>query len=238
MIHRQLALKDGTSASWAIHAAKLLRQYDLPSPFYLLRNPPGKQNFGWKKQVKDAIRKYWLTNLLRETRCRVTARFISRYSSTPGQVHPVWGLTPCTSYDMQQAYVKVKMISGAYWLGADLVKSNIPTSTICQLCNLETETLEHMVTRCTAYHEIRDLYFPVIKRTLIQLYGREAYEKSIRSDASILRTILDPNLIIDVKKPQTHDTRLYFEHVTRKYLYQIHNRRVVTLGAMHSNGNA
>ena len=51
LVRRQLAVKDMSSDSMVVHATKLLRQYDLPSPFFLLENSTGRDNSGWKKQV-------------------------------------------------------------------------------------------------------------------------------------------------------------------------------------------
>ena len=42
LVHRQLAVKDPDSNSWVMHVARLLRQYDLPSPHHLLTNPRGE----------------------------------------------------------------------------------------------------------------------------------------------------------------------------------------------------
>ena len=66
LVHRQLAIKDSRSHSWVIHVAKLLRQYDLPSPHYLLETQPTPG--GWKKQVREAVRTYWLNFMLTEAR--------------------------------------------------------------------------------------------------------------------------------------------------------------------------
>ena len=66
LVHRQLAIKDSRSHSWVIHVTKLLRQYDLPSPHYLLETLPTPG--GWKKQVREAVRTYWLNCMLTEAR--------------------------------------------------------------------------------------------------------------------------------------------------------------------------
>ena len=53
LVHRQLAMKDSRSHSWVIHVTKLLRQYDLPSPHYLLETQPTPG--GWKKNRYEKL---------------------------------------------------------------------------------------------------------------------------------------------------------------------------------------
>ena len=139
LVHRQLAVKDPYSNSWVMHVARLLRQYDLPSPHHLLTNPPGRTSTGWKMQVKEAIRSYWMKELIQDVGHKITARFLSKDSLKCGILHPLWNLTPFHLYDIRQACIKAKMLAGVYWLGADELKNKKGVSSICPFCKMETE---------------------------------------------------------------------------------------------------
>ena len=97
-----------------MHVARLLRQYDLPSPHHLLTNPPGRTSTGWKMQVKEAIRSYWMKELIQDVGHKITARFLSKDSLKCGTLHPLWNLTPFHLYDIRQACIKAKMLAGVY----------------------------------------------------------------------------------------------------------------------------
>ena len=117
LVHRQLAMKDSRSHSWVIHVTKLLRQYDLPSPHYLLETQPTPG--GWKKQVREAVRTYWLNFMLTEARHKRSTRFLNKDTLNYGRLHRVWYTTPHRLHDITQACIKAKIIAGSYRLQVD-----------------------------------------------------------------------------------------------------------------------
>ena len=135
------------SNSWVMHVARLLRQYDLPSPHHLLTNPPGRTSTGWKMQVKEAIRSYWFKELTQNVGHKITARFLSKDSLKCGTLHQLWNLTPFHPYYIRQACIKANMLAVVYWLGADEIKNKKGVSSICPFCRVETEDLQHNGTK-------------------------------------------------------------------------------------------
>ena len=166
LVCRQLAVKDSSSASWVSHISKLLRQYDLPSPHFLLKNPPGRKSVAWKMEVKNAIKSYWMSRMLADVRHKITARYISEASAQPGKLHPVWRYTPYNGFDIQHACIKAKMISGTYWLGIDNAKRGPEQSKLCALCIQEVEDLQHLLLRCNDYTHLRETYIPHIQEAV------------------------------------------------------------------------
>ena len=227
VITRQLAVKDSGSRSWVVHVTKLFRQYDLPSPFFLLANPPGRQNSGWKRIVKDSIKKYWMEQLVLELTHKISCRYICMEYLRPGKLHQTWMYTPLRSYDVLQACVKIKMLAGAYLLDADRARIGLLASGQCRICQEEEEDLEHMVIRCGGYQHIRKVYFPVLMTAVLAICGDDTYKACLLSDNLLLKAILDVSHVSRDTNFQP-DQIQHLEHVTRKYLYLIHQCRVAT----------
>ena len=245
LVHRQLAVKDPDSNSLVMHVARLLRQYDLPSPHHLLTNPPGRTSTRWKMQVKEAIRSYWMKELIQDVGHKITARFLSKDSLKCGTLHPLWNLIPFHLYDIRQACIKAKMLAGVYWLGADELKNKKGVSSICPFCKMETEDLQHMVLRCSDNLHIRTKYIPLIQEGFRRIYTQEAWTHCSSSDYNLLKTILDINLMVEHKCTPSHterrfytESRFYLESHTRKFVYLLHVHRSVRKGEMHSEGAA
>ena len=182
-----------------MHVARLLRQYDLPSPHHLWTNPPGRTSTGWKIQVKEAIRSYWIKELIQDVGHKITARFLSKDSLKCGTLHPLWIVTPFHPYDIRQACIKAKMLAGVYWLGADELKNTKGGSSICPFCKVETEDLQHMVPRCSDNLHIRTKHIPLIQEGFRRIYTQEAWTHCSSSDYKLLKTILDINLNINAR---------------------------------------
>ena len=53
-----------------------------------------------------------MSRFLYEARCKITTRLIALDNCLPGRLHPLWEITPLDLYDIQQANVKVEMLSG------------------------------------------------------------------------------------------------------------------------------
>ena len=178
-------------------------------------------------QVKEAIRSYWMKELIQDVGHKITARFLSKDSLKCGTLHPLWNLTPFHLYDIRQACIKAKMLAGVYWLGADELKNKKGVSSICPFCKMETEDLQHMVLRCSDNLHIRTKY--IIQEGFRRIYTQEAWTHCSSSDYNLLKTILDINLMVEHKCTPSHterrfytESRFYLESLTRIILYLLH----------------
>jgi hypothetical protein len=88
LIMRQLGMKEDNAPSWVAYVRRLLRQYDLPNCYTLLEDPPRKQQ--WKKQLKEAVFKYWANLLRDEAHSMSTLRLLNKNAYQQGRLHPVW----------------------------------------------------------------------------------------------------------------------------------------------------
>ena len=191
--------------------------------------------------VKTAVRSYWQTQLIREASHHMTATYLAAGSVNPGKLHPAWECTPHDAYDIRQACIKVKMLSGTYWLGADQARADGKRVSTCDLCKLEPEDLEHLIVRCPAYNHIRLIYLPQIKEAITMMQVLMHTSIWEEDDKFLMRAILDINLVADEPNERRHveDTprprrctkqRMDIEHLTRKYLFLIHSHRAVAIG--------
>ena len=65
LARRQLAVKLNPSASWFIEIKKLLLQYELQDPIFMLDNPITKNE--WKSILNRKINVYWWNNIKHST---------------------------------------------------------------------------------------------------------------------------------------------------------------------------
>ena len=233
LVHRQLAMKDSRSHSWVIHVTKLLRQYDLPSPHYLLETQPTPG--GWKKQVREAVRTYWLNFMLTEARHKRSTRFLNKDTLNYGRLHRVWYITPHRLHDITQACIKAKIIAGSYRLQVDEARQRGVTAT-CILCKVEEEDLVHFITRCQSTNDVRTSLIYRLRQIFCLSHREDQWLHCSKTDLGLVKLILDPDLMGMFGNPETANNRLLFETLTRKFLYILHARRVAMMEVMHSAG--
>ena len=236
IMHRQLAVKDSSSVSWTVHVTKLLRQYDLPSPHFLLRTPP--ELSGWKRQVKEAVRAHWMEQLVRDTSHMISLKYLCLDSLVAGCLHPLWSSVE-NPHEIRQAAVKVKMITGTYWLQIDEARRRRAQSATCKLCQRADEDLPHLLLHCSAYDEIRLRYLTEFRQHLCSSVVYE-WQACCTDDKTMVKLLLDPSSCkgpdsrAHVKMKDEH--LMYCEQVSRQFLYKIHNKRGVLLRAMQTGG--
>ena len=88
VVHRQLALKDHSSASWTTHVRKLLSRYSLPSAYEIMARPPSKPQ--WKKSVKRALEDFWTEKLRSDAAEQSSMRYLNLKVCVVGSPHHVW----------------------------------------------------------------------------------------------------------------------------------------------------
>jgi hypothetical protein len=117
------------------------------------------------------------------------------------------------------------MVTRTYTLQADRHKFNrYEVEPLCQLCNIESEDLPHMLTTCVAFVDIRnELYIP-IKRRIINLIGPRKWKEMFNNRLSITKLILDcSNFTEELGNQQNIDE---IETLCRNYYYKLHNKRL------------
>jgi hypothetical protein len=142
-----MAMKNLNSNSWASLARELLYQYNIPSAFQLVENPPQKQH--WKKIIKNAIGVYWQEDSINIR----SLSMVNLQDCQYGKVHLAW---KCGDDPLQVvlASTKVKLMVQRYPLSSThcAVKHQ---SKHCPICNGPPESMTHFILECPQLEKTR-----------------------------------------------------------------------------------
>ena len=185
IILRQLSLKDLNSASWTQKVRRILRKYNLPTPYDLLENPPTKEK--WCKTVTDAIHKYWRDKISTEASAKSTLKYLNCHSYVPGQLHHIWASTEPNHLDIKKTQLKARLLVGRYNLQTNLAKFKNSSPT-CYLCLDEDEDLTHFLLRCPKLQHTRTGYLRQLKDLLTVALLRQYEDAMDTSTTKKLKT--------------------------------------------------
>lgn len=223
ILTRQLSMSDPSDGSFISRVRLVLDKYSLPSPEDFMRRPQSKPI--WKTMVKHAVDEFWYNTWDADCRTKPTLQHL-RIQSTPTRTpHVVWASVPNTTHDVQQAEVKVRLLTDTYMLQYHKGKFNqYSVSQTCVLCNEKTEDRQHFILECSKLNEVRK---PFLSRL-------EIYINSIREDAfqDIVNNSLLLQLTLDSSVPTFADIagirRTHVPHIeslTRRMCYNLHLER-------------
>jgi hypothetical protein len=193
---------------------KLLDQYELPSAFNLMQQPPGKKP--WRHRVKRAILKFWHGKLSEDAAQKSSLQYMSPQSCKPGQVHPIWN---CGSDPIQatMATVKARLLVQRYPLSG-LKCAGKGYKQHCPLCNGPPESLAHFLLECPPLEQSRDVHL----QRLLQELSSQGFSSSKLDTETLLRLIMEPSSL--VKKSAV------LESISRRLCFALHNERSVIVG--------
>ena len=111
---RQLSVKNISSKSWSVYAAKIAGRYDLPSLHALIDSNISERR--WCYLVKSTIQKHWQETLLHDaaTKAASSLRHVHVPSLRLGTNHPVWHYVKCQMRDINRGRIKAKLLGGTY----------------------------------------------------------------------------------------------------------------------------
>ena len=190
LARRQLAVKTNKSKSWFIHVKKLLRKYDLPSPYELLENPPRKDT--WKSTVSIAVNALWNQEAKECASSKSSLKYLNIDSLEIGVVHPVWSSLTGNPREIERAAVKARLLTGTYVLQANRAKFNqFNVNPTCKICGEEAEDRLHFILRCNALEANRRHHIKKICDILNKSYSSATVQKIVGNQLTMLQIILD-----------------------------------------------
>ena len=142
---RQLATKTLSSNSWFVSISKLCLKYNLPSSHHLLQNPMKEQ--AWKRVVKTAVNGYWYDKLRDSAQEKTTLKRI-------WLEQPTWEHVDLNPFAVDRARLQARLLTDTLTLQYHRAKFYGESPT-CKLCNMEDETVDHMLARCPALSQTR-----------------------------------------------------------------------------------
>ena len=223
VVHRQLALKDHSSASWTTHVRKLLSRYSLPSAYEIMARPPSKLQ--WKKCVKRALEDFWTEKLRSDAAEQSSMRYLNLKVCVVGSPHHVWSSCGSQPFDSHRAAVKAKLLVGKYPLQTIVSRFSPSKDATCLLCDLEAETRAHFLLHCNKLQAARQPWMEkiLLHHNIDQIPGREDDVEKLVS------YILDPSS--GPVRPLAVDELMYLENTSRRLCYALHAERSDLLDA-------
>ena len=156
----KLYTESDNSSSWFVLIRQLCHQYALPSPLFLLANPPPKQTF--KTLVKKKILDYWQRKYRAEALEMESLPYFKPQFMSLRQPHPLWTTCQNNTFEVNKSIAVARLLSGRYrsdWHCRHWSQTN--KEGFCLLCpgkNL-LGNIEHLIIDCTALDDKRNLLF-------------------------------------------------------------------------------
>lgn len=104
LAERQFLVSKGLKESWFTKVKALLIKYNLPSPFYMLDNPP--QKLCWKRTVKKEVLAYWTSEITSMSSLYKNTTTISKEQFQRGKLHTSLSSVQTSSNDVQRLPIK------------------------------------------------------------------------------------------------------------------------------------
>ncbi|KAK3094330.1 hypothetical protein FSP39_000374 [Pinctada imbricata] len=220
LAERQLAMKEGNSASWFIYAKSILERYDLPSIYNLFESPPAKAE--WNTLIRKKVVTTWIDKVTTEARSKSTLKHLCKAPYKKGTVHNLWRYASDDTIAVKKAGVKAKLVTGSYTLQADHTKFNKnDRPTTCTLCHNGVEDLYHFLLLCPAL-KIRDQFLEKI----LDFLANKGLGDMFRDNRPLLtQIILDPSSSVVPCILQSEDALNTLESLSRGLCYAIHSVR-------------
>ena len=222
---RQLAIKDDHSKSWFIKVKELLRKYDLPSPYELLKSPPTKA--AWKNLTTTAINTYWETKWHDDHSEKTSLKHLNIKACRIGTPHHIWSTLPPDCREVEKAAIKARLITGTYVLQYNQAKYNqYDSDPTCILCKTEAEDITHFLVKCPSLAVQRGYHHASLERTLLQSCDEQVVTKLFADSELLVQFIMD----CSHEKIQKFLTlpsgwEYMFEPITRRWCYSLHVKR-------------
>ena len=156
--HAKYVLSNGQppQKSWFNQILKLCEKYCLPHPHLLLEQPPPKSLF--KKNVKNAVVKFWEDALRKEALELQSVKHFDVHSYGLSHPHWIWVTAGNNSFEVRKSCILARMISGRYRTDYFARHWSANKSGLCLIpgCEDRIGDLKHLLIECTPLSGTRE----------------------------------------------------------------------------------
>lgn len=226
---KEIALRQlnaGNPSSFFVRIIGTMKMYNLPTYHQIMNGSFEKTE--WKYIVKKAINKHWTTTLREDCKNKSTLNMLCIDSLEIGKTHVVWDSISNSVRDVRKATTKARMATGTYMLQTHKAKFNqAEVDPTCPICRLEEENLQHVLTRCPIYNEIRNELLPNIKEIVVRTIGTEKWTTNFNNMNIICQLIIDCQMLtLNGMLPKEVKLVNQIEKATKDYCQAIHLKRL------------
>ncbi|CAG2238542.1 unnamed protein product [Mytilus edulis] len=169
----------------------------------------------WEKIVRTSINSYWTSKLREDCNLKTTLNKLAFDIMEIGKTHNICDTISNSVKQVKQAVTKARMATGTYTLQIHKVKFNqSELDPTCPICRLEDETLLHVLTRCSAYNDIRKSQFQILKNLIISKIGQEKWKSQFINRQIICQLIIDCQCLV-------HAATMTYCQMTRNFFEQL-----------------
>ncbi|VDI12486.1 Hypothetical predicted protein [Mytilus galloprovincialis] len=196
---RKLLLSDSSSRTKSLQynlgrftkTVEIANIYDLPSPYDIIDNPPGKQL--WKNLVNKTVGDHCIKQMISEAKSKSTLSRLNYENVKEGKIHNIWKSCGTNPYAITSASLKAKLATGTIYLQYHRAKfSNGHVSPICQLCAEEEEDILHFILKCSKLQYIRNDFLHMIGEVLTEnLEDQDLIQELITNDEHLCQLVID-----------------------------------------------
>ena len=218
------------SRTWSIHLRNLSEQYGLSDPLeYLKLDPPAKSQF--KEDVLSKICAHHERSLRAMALGNSKMLYLNvSLTGLRGRHHPaLTGLI--TTQEVRKARIHLKMLSGDY-LTYEIKSNQSGGSPHCRCCPSpsHTESIQHILTICEAYSDLRNRILAEYKETCELSKSKISFSDICSDDESLSQFILDPSsLNLRVRVPLSDPILVKLFQISRDYCHAINAARTKIL---------
>ena len=185
------------SRTWSIYIRNLAKKYELPDPLECLEsNLSSKSTF--KEHVITKITAYHEKELREAASKNSRMKYFNvSLISLRGQHHTALS-NIVTPHEVQKCRIHLKMLCGDF-MTYEVRAAQSGGSPNCRTCsktsNLLTENLEHILTSCDAYDNIRERIFPQFDQILQSSRSKFSLYDFASTNENLCQFLLDPTSI-------------------------------------------
>jgi hypothetical protein len=175
----------------------------------------------WITSIKREIQHYWQELITSMASYYPGLKYLNSADYRPGNIHPLLKIKCSSSTEISRIPPKLKMLTGTYILQTIRTNMYAEEDAKCQLCKVETETLEHLLLDCTELSNIRN---PILRQIQDIFLHHTEYDLCQQSTSVQMQILLDITRISKVLR-LTDDQIRQIEYQIRRLIYALHSER-------------
>ena len=228
----QIAVKDADNHSWFTACNRLLHKYNLPNIYVL------KEQFSSEDKCKAAI-KVQVDSLVSNTWCteaatKSTLKYLNVKACKVVEPHPCWRTVTGSTLDVKRAVIKVRLLTGTYYLQKDRAKFKGGSVTdLCLLCSAATEDRVYFIAECGALSSVRLRYLAEIENELTYRNHPTAVANVLYDKVALTQLVLDcASAMVAGKVSISSQEAVAVERITRRLCFALHLKSCELLGQL------
>lgn len=226
----RLQSKVADSHSWFTACDHLLHKYSLPN-IYTLREQFSSEAT-CKAAIKQRVDRFVSSTWCTEAATKLTFKYLNMNACNVGEPHPCWKMVSDSTRDVKRAAIKVRLLTGTYYLQRDRTKFKYGSVIDLYLfCSAATEDRVHFIAKCGALKSVRLLYLAEIENELTHKNQSAAVAKVINHKMVLTQLVSDStSAVVTGKVSIPPQESIAVERITRRLCFMSHLKRCEQLG--------